>query len=133
MFSTNAVMGLRTKGTALNKSDWGSHPIFLEFCREFFVYQVETLKPRLLVILGPIARSTIETLIPGKSTDNSGTRLARVGNHTVSVIHTTHPYGDFNFSEERRDRDAECMARAWEAATARLALVQARAERNCDT
>ncbi len=119
MFFTNAVMGLRTEGKALDKKDWGKDPLFPEFCREFFVYQVETMKPRLLVIFST-ARATIETLIPGENLTSADPSVARVGSHTVLVLHTTHPYPDFGFSEERRERDVECLARAWAVATARV-------------
>ena len=60
-FFTNSVLGLRsTVGSkALDKRAWQSMPKFVEFCQEFLRFQVETLAPRLLVVLGPKASASM--------------------------------------------------------------------------
>jgi uracil-DNA glycosylase len=120
MFSTNAVMGLRTAGTALDKRSWERMPLFLKFCREFFVYQMETVAPQLVVVLGPVARTSVQALIQGEILQGLDLTVARVGRHTASFLYSSHPYGDFNFSDERKDQDAASLRNAWQVATARL-------------
>src|SRR5260370_170904 len=65
-FFTNAILGLRTKGSALKGVDWTRHRTFAHFCREFLEFQLETIRPRLLVILGQHAKDAVcsEVLIP---------------------------------------------------------------------
>lgn len=113
-FFTNAVMGLRDSGTALDKKDWEGEPRFRAFCREFLVHQVETLKPCLIMVMGPVPQSTLDsiaartTIVPGRFP------RMRVGGHTTTVFFSTHPYCDFNFDEERKRRDGSELREAWD-------------------
>jgi hypothetical protein len=120
MFSTNAVMGLRPAGTALDKKAWQRMPLFLKYCQEFFVYPMETVAPRLVVVLGPIARTSVQALIHGEIVQSLDLSVARVGCHNALFLYSSHSYGDFNFSEERQDQDASSLRNAWQVATARL-------------
>ena len=115
-FFTNAVMGLRENGTALDKKDWDEAPLFRSFCREFLAYQIEILKPRLIVVMGPTPRLTIDSLAVGTRVDSGRRTRMRVGDHMADFFCTTHPYGDFNFDQERKDRDGSELRAAWEQA-----------------
>lgn len=115
-FCTNAIMGLRTTGTALSKRDWQVMPTFVEFCREFFAFQVETMRPKLVVVLGLNARTTVEVLTGSVAKRPQGMALATFGQHRTSVLYSTHPYGDFNFSTQRRNQDASELRATWEQA-----------------
>lgn len=117
-FFTNAVMGLRGEGKAVDRKSWISMPGFPEFCREFFLFQIETLKPRLLVLLGPEAQSSFSKLA-GTVFDNGA---VSIGNQKTIVLSCTHPYGDFNFPEQRKKKDAAELERAWQMAQQITAL-----------
>lgn len=111
-FFTNAVMGLRAAGNALDKKSWITTSGFPEFCREFFLFQIEVLNPRLLVLLGPEAQFSFSKI--AKATLQNGSMT--IANHRTVVLSCTHPYGDFNFTEQRRKDDAAKLARAWQRA-----------------
>jgi hypothetical protein len=115
-FFTNAVMGLRSEVSdkALHKRFWNTNPEFADFCREFLTFQIETVQPRLIVVMGPSARSTTLSLLGG-SNDNGAAMLPRtIGCHAAMIHFTSHPYGDFNFREERKTADALRLRSAWD-------------------
>ena len=100
MFFTNAIMGLRSSNgaRALDKRIWANDPAFIDFCGKFFAYQMAVLRPRLVVILGPTTKST----------------LIAFDAPPTACFCTSHPYGDFNFSESRKSADAEALRTAWD-------------------
>jgi len=98
-FFTNAIMGLREEGTALTKRSWQQMPLFSQFCGEFLQYQFEILEPRLIVVMGPEARSAFDAF--GKA----GCR--------GRVLYTGHPYADFSLSLEQLKLDADALRDAW--------------------
>lgn len=108
-FFTNAIMGLRLEGNAIDKKSWAGIAGFAEFCREFFLYQIELLKPRLLVLLGPDAQLSFSKLAAPQSEDGP----ISIGNHKAIVLRCTHPYGDFHFSDQRKAEDAAALEKAW--------------------
>jgi hypothetical protein len=114
MFFTNGIPGLRSSdgARALDKRDWRQDAAFMDFCREFFVYQMEVLQPRLVVILGPTARSTVLSFV--RITAEIGNTIhTRIGAHTTVCHCASHPYGDFNFSDSRKADDAVALRAAW--------------------
>jgi hypothetical protein len=115
-FFTNAVMGLRDEGAALDKTDWDRVPRFKNFCREFLVFQIEILQPRLIVVMGPTPRMTLDSLAIGTTIDSGSFSTVRVGSRVTTLYFTTHPYGDFNFNEDRKNRDASELREAWDRA-----------------
>lgn len=115
-FFTNAVMGLRENGTALDKKNWNDAPLFRSFCREFLAYQIEILKPRLIVVMGSTPRLTLDSLAVGTRSDSGKRARMKIGNHVADLFFATHPYGDFNFGRERRDREGAELLAAWEQA-----------------
>jgi hypothetical protein len=112
-FFTNAVMGLRDDGTALDRKDWDGLPRFKAYCREFLVYQIQTLLPRLIVVMGPAPRMTLDSLAVGTTVVPGRFPKMSVGSHTTTLYFSTHPYGDFNFDDERKNRDASELSEAW--------------------
>jgi hypothetical protein len=115
-FFTNAVMGLREQGTALDRKDWAAHPEFRAFCREFLIYQVEQTRPQLIVVLGPVPRATIDCLEVGRKMAAGRFPKMQIGEHTTTLLFSTHPYGDFNFDEDRKERTAVELREAWKEA-----------------
>jgi len=99
-FFTNAIMGLRVDGTALTPKSWQKMGRFSEFCGEFLDFQLDILKPRLTVIMGPQAKTAFDAL-------GNSFRAGR-------VLYTTHPYGDFNFSQKRKESDIAELKAAWD-------------------
>ncbi|MGA2887502.1 MAG: hypothetical protein ABSE51_05570 [Terracidiphilus sp.] len=97
-FFTNAILGLREEGSALGKKSWQSIPEFALFCGEFLRFQLETLAPRLVVILGPHARESFDALAKKTS---------------AKVLYTTHPYADFGLSKDRLKDEVHALAKAW--------------------
>jgi hypothetical protein len=91
IFCTNGIVGLRSSdgAKALDKRIWQNDASFMDFCREFFEYQMEVLKPRLIVVLGPTAKSTLLS-------------FARI---TPEVGNT--------FSDNRKAADAVALRAAW--------------------
>ena len=51
-FFTNAIMGVRNNGSAIGKSPGFKNKIFIEKCQEFFLYQLEMQKPKIILVLG---------------------------------------------------------------------------------
>jgi hypothetical protein len=117
-FFTNAVMGLRKGGTALEKRDWDREPRFTSFCREFLTFQIETLRPLLVVVMGPTPQKTLNSLEVAQVLSLDKFPRMRIGNHTTRAYFSTHPYGDFNFNEGRRIRNATELREAWNCALA---------------
>jgi hypothetical protein len=78
-FFTNSVLGLRVgSGTkALDKRDWQNSPEFAAFCQEFLIFQVQTLLPRLIVVLGPNALVSLKAL--GVSLSIDGDSWVKIG------------------------------------------------------
>jgi hypothetical protein len=115
-FFTNSVLGLRsTVGSkALDKSAWHHMPQFVEFCQEFLRFQVETLAPRLLVVLGPNASASLRAFDVVTSRERNS--WVTIGSRRTLVHCTTHPYGDFNFSESRKESNAAVLGAAWDQA-----------------
>jgi len=112
-FFTNAVMGLRDGGTALEKKDWDGLPRFKAYCYEFLAFQIETLRPRLTVVMGPAPQRTINSLAVGRTVAPGRFPSMRFGSHVATVFFSTHPYGDFAFDEERKARDGSELRDAW--------------------
>ena len=99
LFFTNAILGLRKEGMALMKQSWKQMPDFAAFCGEFLCFQLETVKPRLVVVMGPDARESFDVFGERK--------------HSGEVLYTTHPYADFSFSPERLAADVASLRDAW--------------------
>lgn len=97
----------------LGKRDWQAMPAFVDFCREFFIFQVATMRPKLVVVLGPNARATVEVLAGSVGEPARGIAAGTFGRHRTSVFYSTHPYADFAFTEQRRDQDAGELRAAW--------------------
>jgi hypothetical protein len=101
-FFTNAIVGLREEGTALTKKSWQTMPKVAEFCGEFLRFQLDTLRPRLTVIMGPDARVAFDKFV----------KAAYKGQTLV----TGHPYADFGLTAERRAADIRQLSSAWASA-----------------
>jgi hypothetical protein len=116
-FFTNSVLGLRlgSETKALDKRDWQNSRQFAAFCREFLLFQVEALVPRLIVVLGPSALVSLKAF--GLSLSEEGNSWVKLGSHETLLHRTTHPYGDFNFSPSRKEQDAAALHLAWAQAT----------------
>ena len=112
-FFTNAVMGLRNEGRALDKKNWDTVPVFKKFCREFLIFQIETLRPKLIVVMGPTPKATLDSLGAGDHFASGRFPVLQFGSHKATIYHSTHPYGDFNFPEERKIRDGLELRDAW--------------------
>jgi hypothetical protein len=98
-FFSNAIMGLRESGTALDPRSWQKMPGFPQFCGEFLNYQLTVLQPRLTVVMGPHAKAAFDALADKSSAGR--------------VLYTTHPYADYSFSKERRAADIAELKSAW--------------------
>jgi len=101
-FFTNAIVGLRSAeaAKALDRRAWQAEPPFAGFCLEFLVYQIELLQPRLLVVLGPNARLSLDSLVGAGKGDGGGSLRATFGHHATALCYSSHPYGDFNFNSD---------------------------------
>jgi hypothetical protein len=104
-FCTNAFLGLREESRALDRTDWTTMPKFCDFCAEFLQFQLQQVRPKIVVLMGPHAQAAFDRLYSGSSMERS-----------FGVLRTTHPYGDFNFTAERRAAEAKLLAEAWAAA-----------------
>jgi uracil-DNA glycosylase len=51
-FFTNAIMGVRTNSSAIGESPAFDHPEFLKDCKNFFIEQIKSQKPTLIIALG---------------------------------------------------------------------------------
>jgi hypothetical protein len=113
-FFTNAIVGLRSErdSKALDVSNWGGEPAFASFCREFLVYQIGALRPRLVVVLGPVARASVESL--GAIRKTAGLPAATFGCHATAIHFASHPYGDLGFTDSRRADEALTLRNAWD-------------------
>jgi hypothetical protein len=103
LFFTNTIIGLREEGTALTKQSWKKMPKFAEFCGEFLRFQLQAVKPRLIVVMGPEAHESFDA-------------FAKSG-LDGKVLYTTHPYADFSLSAARLAADVAILKNAWQAAS----------------
>lgn len=115
-YFTNTIVGLRsaTNATALDKRRWQSNPDFIAFCLEFFVYQLAIIKPRLVVVMGQSARSTLLSFVPAGSNDEFCRSRVIIGRYETTLHYISHPYADFNLNEDQRAIEALALRRAWE-------------------
>jgi hypothetical protein len=130
-FFTNAFLGLRTQNKALDAIDWTNHPEFGRFCREFLEFQIETVKPRLVVVLGPKAKQAVysdipEPLIHGlakwkslelkSALEEEVLRQGEWQGIKLTFLLTSHPYSDLGKNDAAKAADTARLARAWELA-----------------
>ncbi len=94
-FFTNAIMGLREEGSALEKRSWLGVPAFAQFCGDFLRFQLEVVSPQLVVVMGPDAQFAFDAF--AKQTCN------------CRVLYTCHPYADFGLREERLDAEINAL------------------------
>jgi len=131
-FYTNAVLGLRTDKNALGKTDWSCDPDFCQFVGEFLRFQLEMMKPRLLVVLGSNAKNTVcttlEADIPGIALWREKELSSMESAETIQVVEwrkrklvmhlTSHPYSDLRKDDARKAETVQRLKQAWETATA---------------
>ena len=129
-FYTNAVLGLRTDKKAIDYLDWSRHPEFCQFCGDFLRFQLEAMKPRLLVVLGQRPKDTIcstfgaeiPDITQWRNRDLSSMEAAETIRTVVwrgmrLVLHvTSHPYSDFARDDAGKAEIAARLRRAWEIA-----------------
>jgi len=118
-FFTNAVMGLREEGTALDSPDWDDPPRFKAFCREFLVYQIQSIQPRLIVVMGPIPREALDSVAVGTTVVEGKFPKMRIGDHIATLYFTTYPHGDFSIGDDHKKREATELGEAWTQAQSR--------------
>lgn len=116
VFATNAVMGLKTADKALAKTKVWSQPDFVHFNKTFLLFQIETIKPRLVVFMGDDVAQRFANLIRTAVVPEHLPFMGRAnfGTHRTAYHYTTHPYGDFNFDDTRKRTDSDALRRAWE-------------------
>jgi hypothetical protein len=51
-FFTNAIMGVRTEGSAVGKSPAFKYPEYLNDCKSFLVRQIDIQRPKVIIVLG---------------------------------------------------------------------------------
>jgi hypothetical protein len=103
-FFTNAFVGLRESGRALDSREWSQMPLFCSYCTEFLTFQLEQLSPKLVVLMGPKSQESFDALIRKSSLVKS-----------FQILKTGHPYADFSLSDARKLQDVRLLANAWEA------------------
>lgn len=139
-FYTNAVLGLRETGKAVDRRccsnpkwwDESNQDNFAGFCREFLEFQIKTIKPRLIVILGKpprFALSLPNPLVPELAIwknkelrDIDSDERIRQGQwqgRKITFLLTSHPYSDISKwkTEESKTEDARLLTAAWSRAT----------------
>ncbi|PSH02625.1 MAG: hypothetical protein CXZ00_16475 [Acidobacteria bacterium] len=126
-FYTNAVLGLRTVKKAIDYLDWSRHPDFCQFCGDFLRFQLEAMRPRLLVVLGQKPQNTVCSILGAEipdiaawknqdlsSMDAAETiRAAEWQGMKLVVDVTSHPYSDFAKDEAAKAETASRLKRAW--------------------
>jgi hypothetical protein len=126
-FYTNAVLGLRTEKKAIDYLDWSRHPDFCQFCGDFLRFQLEAMRPRLLVILGQKPKDTVCSTLGAEIPKIAAWKNRAVSSMAAAetiraewrgrplVVHvTSHPYSDFAKDEAERTETASRLKRAWE-------------------
>ena len=97
VFFTNVIMGLREEGTALQARDWQADQRFSDFCLEFLRFQLDFLKPKVVVAMGSKAQEQFN-------------RLADITK--LPMVFTTHPYADFGLTEDRLKQEIDKLKAA---------------------
>lgn len=113
VFCSNVIVGLRNGAghSALTKKKWRTLAGFTTFCTEFLKFQITTVRPQLVVTLGPEAAGALAEL--------NGTAQPRIaGEMTIGGVNTyalsmPHPYGDFNLDDVRLKHNADVLSQAW--------------------
>jgi len=134
-FYTNAYLGIRTKKNAIDSLDWSDDKKFREFCGEFLRFQLETMRPCLLVVLGQSAKEMVcltLTEIPELAAWKSRKLSSLGAEESIRVVEwrgrklvvhvTSHPYSDIKKDEAAKAAEAERAERlkqAWETAKSR--------------
>jgi hypothetical protein len=100
-FFTNAIIGLREDGSALDKRTWRGMPNFATFCGDFLRFQLRTLNPRLVVVMGPDARAAFQSFASEAC--------------NCQVLFSRHPYADFSLQKDLLEAEITALAQAWRA------------------
>ena len=131
-FYTNAVLGLRTEKKAIDYLDWNRHPDFCQFCGDFLRFQLETMMPRLLVVLGQRPKDTVCSTLGAEIPDAAAWKNRELNSmaaeETIRVVEwrgkrlvvhvTSHPYSDCAKGEAAKAESASRLNRAWATAQA---------------
>jgi hypothetical protein len=113
VFCSNVIVGLRngSADSALSKKKWRMLEEFPQFCAEFLRFQLTTVRPQLVVTLGPGAAEAMAEL--NGTTPSRMAGEMTLGDLNTCVLPMSHPYGDFNFDDVRLQRDADVLSEAW--------------------
>ncbi|HWR35374.1 MAG TPA: hypothetical protein VN622_05835 [Clostridia bacterium] len=130
-FYTNAILGLRTTNKALDSMNWNGHRAFAAFCREFLEFRIETMKPRLIVVLGPKPKDAVcadlpQPIIPSLAkwtardlnamSEDEAVQQGNWRGLRLTFMLTSHPYSDLGKTEAGKAEDARRLAKAWRVA-----------------
>ena len=66
-FFTNAIMGVRKNGKNTGKSPAFTDKGYIAQCRKFLIYQIETQKPKLIIVLGLRVAEILSDLFADKN------------------------------------------------------------------
>ena len=142
-FYTNAVLGLRKNAEQVTEKNvktddprpwnkpewWKERNNFARSCRKFLEFQLETIQPRLVVILGPSPRFALcfpkpiitelaiweeDKLL--KIDPRKHIRQGKWKGRGITFLLTNHPRSDSR-SKERCDVEGQVLAEAWRLAT----------------
>jgi Uracil DNA glycosylase superfamily len=118
-FFTNALLGLREKGSTVGQNQCLQNQKYAEMCRSFLSYQIEIQNPRLIVIFRSVQSQIYSTMlsevcnIAGRPNLKNATCLGR----KRILLVTPHPSSDHGvIRRNRKNYDSRCndLSEAWQ-------------------
>ncbi len=111
-FFTNVFVGLK-EGTTTGRFSAYRAPSFRRWCADFLRYQIDTMRPRVVLILGvPACREIAKVTSPGEwlrgGLPPPGRVTARVADHDTMVVPASHPS-----YQKRIGHDSAALRAAW--------------------
>jgi len=117
-FFTNSLLGLRKEGSTEGQNPCISNSDYMDICREFLAYQIETIDPRLIVIFRSVPEDSYLPLLFERTCYKSNSNISRalcVGRKRL-ILQTQHPRSDSGvITKGPLNYNARCgdLAQAW--------------------
>jgi hypothetical protein len=121
-FFTNALLGLRKKGSTIGQNECVSIPLYAEICRKFLAYQIQVQNPRMIVLFASVNKSIYSSVISRSYTLDTLNKVSTIncfGRERIVFV-TQHPSSDHGvISRSPSNYKARCnvLSEGWQRAS----------------
>ncbi|MDR3525600.1 MAG: hypothetical protein P4L66_16030 [Acetobacteraceae bacterium] len=110
-FYTNAYLGLRSDRSALAHPM--NNPSYNSLCAEYLAFQIRTLLPRLIVVLGSRPAGLLGDLLRLPKLHVGQEEQVSFEEKPLCILPTSHPYSDLGKLPDQRLAEGALLQKAW--------------------